>query len=221
MGLDMYMMRTKKIGDMTIEQMAATADYVDYMNRPDNYADSSFEDWCGGNEDDVRKDMLDEVKANIHKCYSAWDTEKEYGHPGIYDGVAYWRKANEIHQWFVDHCGGGVDECQLMEVTKEDLEELLDTAKKVKASCKLVKGKIKNGYKFEDGKEVPIMEDGEYIEDPSVAEALLPTTEGFFFGGTEYNQWYLADIDDTIKQIEKILATTDFDNEYVCYQASW
>ena len=65
------------------------------------------------------------------------------------------------------------------------------------------------------------MEDGKYIKDPSVAEELLPTTRGFFFGGTEYDQWYFEDIEDTIKQTTEILETTDFDNEYITYQASW
>ena len=65
------------------------------------------------------------------------------------------------------------------------------------------------------------MVDGKYIKDTSVAEELLPTSSGFFFGGTNYDQWYLEDIDDTIKQIKSILETTDFDNEYVLYQASW
>ena len=27
-------------------------------------------------------------------------------------GVGYWRKANQIHKWFVDNCQNGRDECQ-------------------------------------------------------------------------------------------------------------
>ena len=65
------------------------------------------------------------------------------------------------------------------------------------------------------------MEEGEYIEDSSVAEALLPTTSGFFFGSTEYNQWYLEDIIDTIDILTKTIETTDFDREMVVYIASW
>ena len=40
--------------------------------------------------------------------------------------VAYWRKANAIHKWFVDNCQGGVDECQVSWVTREKLVELRD-----------------------------------------------------------------------------------------------
>jgi hypothetical protein len=30
----------------------------------------------------------------------------------VIEDVAYWRKANAIHKWFVDNCQDGVDECQ-------------------------------------------------------------------------------------------------------------
>lgn len=45
--------------------------------------------------------------------------------------VAYWRKSNAIHAWFVDHCQEGVDECQKTEVSREQLEELLALCKSV------------------------------------------------------------------------------------------
>lgn len=41
-------------------------------------------------------------------------------------GVAYWRKANSIHQWFVDNVQGGRDECQEAYVEREQLQELRD-----------------------------------------------------------------------------------------------
>ena len=221
MGLDMYINRVKKIDGMTLTQILDTESYIDYLDRDAKYSDCSFEDWCGGNIDNVRKDKLDDVRANIFICYPAWDTKKEFGYKTVSDNIAYWRKANAIHQWFVNNCGDGIDECQIMELNKEQLETLLNIAKKVKKSCVLVEGKINNGYTFKDGKEVPIIEDGKYIKDPSVAKELLPTTSGFFFGSTSYNQWYFEDITDTIKQLTKILKTTDFDNEYVFYHASW
>ena len=85
----------------------------------------------------------------------------------------------------------------------------------------LKKGKIKNGYRFENGKGVPIMEDGKYIENPEIAEEYLPTQSGFFFGGTEYDQWYMQDIESTIEILTKVLKETDFDNQMVVYTSSW
>jgi hypothetical protein len=72
---------------------------------------------------------------------TAVDTFKLYGKVGnidtvIYDSVAkswtvvtdagYWRKANQIHQWFVDKCQDGIDECQDTPVDEGDLTALLD-----------------------------------------------------------------------------------------------
>ena len=50
--------------------------------------------------------------------------------------VMYWRKANQIHGWFVDHVQNGVDECQETEVEREDLENLLELCRKVLADHK-------------------------------------------------------------------------------------
>lgn len=136
--------------------------------------------------------------------------------------IGYWRKANQIHSWFVNHVQDGEDDCDYHnEVTKEILEELLDTCKTVLASCELVDGKIQNGERFENGKWIPIMEDGKYVKDPSVAMKLLPTTSGFFFGGTNYDEWYVDDIKNTIDIITQALETTDFENEMIYYVSSW
>jgi frataxin-like iron-binding protein CyaY len=45
--------------------------------------------------------------------------------------VAYWRKANQIHKWFVDHVQDGKDDCEEYRVTRDQLQLLLD-------NCKLV-----------------------------------------------------------------------------------
>lgn len=42
------------------------------------------------------------------------------------------------------------------------------------------------------------------IADNSKAEELLPTTEGFFFGGTEYDEYYFEWTKSTIEMLDKI-----------------
>lgn len=137
----------------------------------------------------------------------------------ITERVGYWRKANAIHDWFIRNCADGDSDNTHMDVSREQLEELLDTCKKVLKASKMVKGKIANGYTFKDGKETPILEDGEYIEDPTIAKELLPTASGFFFGSTEYDQWYINDLKDTVKMLEEILSEPD-GGDFV-YEASW
>jgi hypothetical protein len=39
----------------------------------------------------------------------------------------YWRKVNSIHNWFIQNCAKGVDECQPIYVSRERLELLLET----------------------------------------------------------------------------------------------
>ena len=61
-------------------------------------------------------------------------------------------------------------------------------------------------------------------ENPLVAENVLPTKSGFFFGGIDYDKGYFDDIDYTIKTIEDLIAEGG-DNEYlgfdIYYSSSW
>ena len=136
--------------------------------------------------------------------------------------VAYWRKANAIHGWF-ERKYGGIENCADYPVTKEDLEELRSLCEHVFAETKIAPGKVKNGERYNDktNKWEPIYEDGKVILNPEVAEELLPSQAGFFFGSTEYDQYYLEDLENTIEQIDNILQTTDFDREEVVYSAWW
>jgi hypothetical protein len=45
--------------------------------------------------------------------------------------AAYWRKANAIHNWFVENVQGGEDNCAQYEVTAQQLEELRDECQRV------------------------------------------------------------------------------------------
>ena len=58
----------------------------------------------------------------------------------------------------------------------------------------------------------------EVLKDRNKAEELLPTGSGFFFGTTDYGEWYFEDIKETIKIINWAL---DQDFEYFQYESSW
>jgi hypothetical protein len=105
----------------------------------------------------------------------------------IIEEAGYWRKANQIHRWFVQNVQGGEDDCGDYYVERNQLQELLDL-------CKIVQA------------------------DHSKAEELLPSTSGFFFGGTDYDEWYYNDIDTTISILEEALE--DKNGEYY-YTSSW
>ena len=160
--------------------------------------------------------LYEDLKPYLHKRGG-----EVYSWESIFEEVGYWRKANAIHKWFVENIQNDVDNCEYYEVSKEQLEELLAVCIKVRDNSKLVKGLVQNGTQYENGQWSPCMEEGEYIEDPTVAAELLPTQSGFFFGGTNYDQWYLDDIIDTIDILTKVLETTDFDREMITYCSSW
>jgi hypothetical protein len=103
--------------------------------------------------------------------------------------AAYWRKANHIHQWFVDNVQKGDDNCAEYSVSRERLSELV-------ALCKTI------------------------LANRDQAKELLPTQEGFFFGSTDYDQYYFGDLQETIDQIESTLAEFD-DSWSFYYQSSW
>lgn len=67
------------------------------------------------------------------------------------------------------------------------------------------------------------------IENPELAQEELPTQAGFFFGDTNYNEYYIEDLKEYIRQADEIIAdyeneiksgTDKFDIDYT-YQASW
>ena len=142
----------------------------------------------------------------------------------VTEEVAYWRKANAIHKWFIDKCADGDEDRRRMWVSIDCLKELLKTVKKVLESCELVEGEIENGWLFEKGKRKTLYRKGKYVKDPSVAKELLPTTEGFFFGSTNYDDMYVEDLEYTKKILEEELKKAskekDFGVDYF-YEASW
>ena len=224
MGLDMYLNRMPRHGDATADDVSRVESFLSWIQAKldgSEYAQCGFNEWCGCEEMPSQDNL--EFYSNYYKAtYSDWDKEKKHPWWRIKEEVGYWRKANHIHNWFVENVQDGVDDCAYHdEVTKEDLEELLHICEFVLNNCKLVDGKIHNGYRYENGTRIPIVEDGKYVENSNIAEKLLPTTSGFFFGGTNYDEYYVEDIKNTIEIVKNVLETTDFDKQMVYYVSSW
>ena len=139
----------------------------------------------------------DEEKEKYAKVINALDASSMVTHDSpsatISLTVGYWRKANYIHNWFVNNVQGGVDNCDRYWVDKDKLKELstllLDLLK--------------------------------HRGDEEYANTHLPTAEGFFFGGTEYDQYYWETIDETYKMIVTLLNKVGENNWELYYQSSW
>lgn len=124
--------------------------------------------------------------------------------------LGYWRKANWLHHWFVENCADGVDDCKEVILYKDNLEKLLQ-----------------------------ILEAVDSTHSVEVAMEALPTCSGFFFGSTEYDEYYFKEVKYTIPIIKAALAILTWDNDrygdnyknlsddekytdyYIVYEASW
>ena len=77
-------------------------------------------DWKSVKDDGKERAFYDTILeyTNLPRCEAS-------PHANVEVCVAYWRKANAIHKWFVD-LDGGRDECQSIYVTAGQLKELRD-----------------------------------------------------------------------------------------------
>lgn len=174
MGLDMYLEARKYVGR------------IDWKAVPHPLPDgASFNDYT--TEDfNIVKQLF---PAQLTKYNDAGS------HVAI--NVGYWRKANQIHGWFVKNVQGGEDECKEHHVERHQLAELLDTVTKV----------------LEGNKDT--------------AKELLPVTSGPFFGNYDdedgYDEWYYEQLKHTKDMLTDILAVVpenDIDYSFY-YQSSW
>lgn len=59
------------------------------------------------------------------------------------------------------------------------------------------------------------------LKNHELAEELLPTRSGFFFGSTEYDDWYFKDVEDVRSQFKKLLKGFNEDTDVIYVVMSW
>ena len=107
--------------------------------------------------------------------------------------IGYWRKANQIHSWFVENVQGGEDDCREYRVDRDELQSLFDTVEKVLM------------YRTEE-----------------MALEELPPAQGFFFGSNEIDEWYWEQLQYTHDMLKNILDTVPENAEIAfVYTSSW
>ena len=55
------------------------------------------------------------------------------------------------------------------------------------------------------------------LSDHSLAQELLPTQDGFFFGGTDYDEYYYKNLEETVKNLKPLLE----EGSTFYYNSSW
>ena len=122
----------------------------------------------------------------------------------ITENMIYWRKSNQIHNWFVHNVQNGEDNCGTYLVNRDDISSLL-------AAVTVIL----------DAKDKSLALGAER------ALTLLPPTSGFFFGSTDLDEFYWGDLARTKTELEELLAEMDptapegnFYQHYT-YASSW
>lgn len=133
------------------------------------------------------------------------NSEPEYDENMYGKELMYWRKANQIHNWFVQNCQNGVDDCEQYAITVADLMKLKELCEKILTMTEKRKEMRYTSYTATEKEEVDIL----YLTPEGVeyASKHLPSRSGFFFGSTEYDDWYVMEVQNTVEQINDTLDT--------------
>lgn len=218
MGLDMYLWKAKTPRDMGGENPRTLKEMREFSyDGGGETAETRFTSKYESVLKEKSKLLDDLLNGNLF----VKGTSFHYISP--FQDVGYWRKANQIHKWFVDNVQNGEDDCGVYPVTFDQLTALLSLCQLVVETAKIEKGMIENGQQMKDGKWVSCMVDGETITNPEEVAKLLPTEEGFFFGGTGYDEYYMSDVKNTIEIISKIHTPDSWDEKGMTYfySSSW
>ena len=104
----------------------------------------------------------------------------------------YWRKANQIRNWLVEHIEefDYSDNCKEFVVPEDTIKQLVSDIKQV-------------------------------LDNHELASEIMPTSSGFFFGYYEYDEWYFEQLQQTYDDLKLIIANFDFEKCDIVYYEWW
>lgn len=181
------------------------------MRRAEGKTDAyTLEKWCGIPESKLPHKY-------VVNYYRDFFTEKRFykEHSGnvtgfsIFTQAARILKANQIFRWFIENVMDGKPDRGYHEVTKEQFEKMASVCRCV---CETIT-QVRNNES----------EDVQFMVNEDVAKMYLPTMDnpGLFFGTNQYGNVYATDIIRTLRTVERILRTTDFEKEVIYFNAMW
>jgi len=104
--------------------------------------------------------------------------------------VAYFRKANQIQNWLSHNMKDYQDNGEGI-ITHDEINDLIFRCEDVLAK-----------------------------RDTKYSKNHLPTTCGFFFGSTDYDEWYYSDVESAVEQFKEIIDNWN-DNYVIVYSESY
>lgn len=124
MGLDMYLLKQKKHSILSRKEIDCLMWYVTCKKR------GIKEEEIVKNNKTVFND-INKIAGKIEMNINDINTLERYLSPYYAQHIGYWRKANQIHKWFVDNIQDGIDDQRIYEISKEELERLLKMCKDI------------------------------------------------------------------------------------------
>lgn len=216
MGLDMYLYRATKDQVRRLDELTRQDDELNEKWNPIFKKEFPDQWWNLSDEDYTprQKELMNEFRQESHRisddrheicCQMNGKMCDDFN----LGEIAYWRKFNALHGYIVDTFADGVDECQKIPLTKENIQKTLEDLKKVRevldASEKVNNAKYPNNYTFNLPKDATL--------------AIQPRA-GFFFGETTIDSWFERDVNSAIEVFTQLIDEWDDDQE-VWYEASW
>ncbi len=140
--------------------------------------------------------------------------------------LTYFRKVNFLVRFFndkmVEYCGGTILDGLDVPIGKEWCKELLEKCNKVLDKY----NKLSTSYTPDTNGDNANLFESQEANDlfAKFAADVLPTMAGFFYGSTDYDEWYLADVNDVIEHLKNdILPEFDKldDDECIVFNADW
>ena len=117
--------------------------------------------------------------------------------------IGYFRKVNFLQKYFEWHAERDIN-CEYVRVTKEMAQEILTACKDI---IKYV------SYPEKNSGEAPTWRQ----EAVDIAREKLPTQDGFFYGGTDYDAWYFLDVKAVHDFLENLIEETNWEKEVIEY----
>lgn len=197
MGLDIYFNAKRKNEKLRKDYDEEYAKYRDAQKRYNDALDKEVEKIKGTTEPnqsdcfDLPKEVTDRVWAEFESDAIELQRKLDDCYNALYSDVAYFRKVNFLLPYF-----NYEENCSEIVIDKYDVEELIEDCERVLAA-----------------------KDTDEAE--SVADELLPTEEGFFFGNTDYDECYFNDVREVADKFTEILDTFDFDENELVMSCWW
>lgn len=209
MGLDIYFHKVKKVRSSKNEPLKSIDEYSEL------------------NDERAKKSFTDFAANALEKLENAKDDAAEYER--IYNEI-FPKKMSEFtkYSWQYEKM---CNDTYPIDLVREFFERFGKTYfaesdayfRKVNFVYRFFEDKLEEECCFVTKSDIEelISRCDKVMADHSLAQELLPTRSGFFFGSTDYDDWYYKDLEDCKEQMTKLLEDYDEDTDVIFVIMSW